>query len=120
MGLWDASASKPFYLYGQYSSNEVETQVEKNRHNLVACPKMTAFHLNDTGRFEGTIGANDQIIVPQGGNTPPKTYTYKAGQGWGYSKFDGKRFKFDTTDDVVPVGTGFWYISKGGSPTIKW
>ena len=21
---------------------------------------------------------------------------------------------------VVPVGQGFWYISKGGSPTIAW
>ena len=113
-------ASKPFYLYGQYSSSEVATKVTKNQHNLVASPKMTAFRLNDAGGFEGTISTNDQIIVPQGRDKPPKTYTYKAGQGWGYSKFENGRFRFCTTDDEVPVGTGFWYVSKGGEPTIRW
>ena len=28
---------------------------------------------------------------------------------------------FRVTDDVeIPAGTGFWYISRGGSPTIYW
>ena len=112
-------ASKPFYLYGQYSKDAVETKISARQHNLIASPKMEPFDLNGGG-ITGDIGANDQIIVPQGGDKPPKTYTYRSGTGWGYSKFVNGRFTFDTTDDEVPVGTGFWYISKGGSPTIRW
>ena len=113
-------ASKPFYLYGQYSKDEVETQIEKNQHNLVACPKMEPFHLND-GRITGAINANDQIMVPQGGEKPPKVYTYRSDRGgWGYTSVSNGRPVFRSDDDEVPVGTGFWYVSKGGNPTIRW
>ena len=114
-------ASKPFYLYGQYSSNEVETQIEKNQHNLVACPKMEPFDLNGGG-ITGTVNANDQIIVPNDGGVP-KVYSFRNGK-WGYSKIvevNGiPRSQFVTEGATVPVGTGFWYVSKGGNPTIRW
>ena len=115
------NASKPFYLYGQYAKDEVATKVEKNKHNLVACPKMEAFRLN-SGKITGDIGPNDQIMVPGADGNPPKLYSYKAGKGWGYNTIPegGKRLTFVTTDDEVPAGTGFWYISKGGDPTIAW
>ena len=114
-------ASKPFYLYGQYSKDEVETKVEKNQHNLVASPKMEPFDLNGGG-IAGAVNANDQIIVPNDGGVP-KVYSCRNGK-WGYSKIvevNGiPRSQFVTEGATVPVGTGFWYVSKGGSPTIKW
>ena len=117
-------ASKPFYLYGQYSKDAVATKIEKGTadvpsHNLVASPSLVPFDLNG-GKITGTPNAKDQIIVPQGGGQTPKVYTWKSGNGWGYTKIVNGRLVFYTEDAQVPAGTGFWYISKGGSPTIKW
>jgi len=69
----------------------------------------------------------DQISLVNG----TVRYDYKAGSGWGLwqkgeiivKKGDLIIYgpdKFVTTNITVAAGTAFWYISKGGSPTVQW
>jgi len=69
----------------------------------------------------------DQISLVNG----TVRYDYKAGFGWGLlqkGEIIAKKGdliiygpdKFVTTNITVAAGTAFWYISKGGSPTVQW
>lgn len=121
-----ASYSEPYdlYLYGQdTTASATSTIVGGNSpaYSLVASPKTTAADLN-TATFNFTPNAADEIRVPRF-NLPDVIYTYKAGQGWGTSTKElvgaiyKKVWKVGCT---IPAGTGFWYVSKGGSGTITW
>ena len=123
--------TKPFYLYGGYEAGEIETEIEAGSAaepswNLIAAPSIEPFDLN---RIEGA-DAKDQIMVTT--ETGPVVYTFKNG-AWGCDvnktekrKGPGgveievvKRVR-DTEHTTIPAGVGFWYVSQGGKPTIKW
>lgn len=118
------SGDYDLYLYGQDTMATATSTIAGGNspaYSLVASPKTTAADLN-TATFSFTPNAADEIRVPRF-NLPDVVYTYKAGQGWGTSTKElvgaiyKKVWKVGCT---IPAGTGFWYVSKGGSGTIKW
>lgn len=82
---------------------------------LFAPPTVSAKGINNL-TWTGTIGAKDYIVLADGTqvkyNTSEKkwiAYSYNA---------NGQLVSNDTP--TIPVGTGAWYVSKGGSPTVSW
>ena len=137
-GVWleRPDTSKPFYLYGKYETNTVATtQIEAPAeseadavYNLVAPPAITDTDLNEVAALNDSAQVNENDVIATVGGGIPTKYTYKEGEGWGYMKstlktIGGKQFikKVRVTDDAkIPAGSGFWYVSQGGSPTIEW
>ena len=119
-------ATKEIWLYGQHNTAQVSVTVVAGTaatpaYTMIANPNTEAYDLNAK-----SVGgaAGDQILLGDGGTT---LYT-RTETAW-TRKTDVKMtikgvertFKTDTTDKVViPAGTGAWYVSKGGSPTIAW
>ena len=122
--------SKEIWLYGQYSTEEVSVTVAKAEvvdgkmvpaYTMIANPNADAYDLNEKG-VGGAAG--DQILLGDGGTTlytrTETAWTRKTDVTKTINGVD-RTFKTDTTDGVViPAGTGAWYVSKGGSPTIAW
>ena len=122
-------ATKEIWLYGQYSTAPVSVTVAKAEvvdgkmvpaYTMIANPNTEAYDLN-TKNVGGAEG--DQILLDDA-----KTLYTRTKTAW-TRKTDVKMtikgvvrtFKEDTKVDVViPAGTGAWYVSKGGSPTIAW
>ena len=132
-----ADASAPIYFAGQVNTNEtVTTTVEQGS---VSAPKWTMLgspSINEPFDIatitEGVVATTsasqfmDQIVVHRDG--VDKIYVYDSTKGWGYYDTEtytlwGKQMSrsvFKTDDTVVPRGIAFWYVSRGGSPTITW
>lgn len=122
--------TKPFYLYGQFTSDAAAAQTitagtaSAPSYTLLASPKVEAFDFNAEGKIANP-GADDEIIIPQNGGAST-IFTLQNGE-WGTrvattkTRF-GKTVTSYTWTKAAPVaaGTGFWYVSKGGSPTINW
>lgn len=124
------NATKEIWLYGQYSTEEVSVTVAKAEvvdgkmvpaYTMIANPNAVAYDLNAKG-VGGAPG--DQILLGDGGTTLyTRTETAWTQKTDVTKKINGvdRTFKTDTTEGVViPAGTGAWYVSKGGSPTIAW
>lgn len=122
--------TKPFYLYGQFTSDAAAAQTitagtaSAPSYTLLASPKVEAFDFNAEGKIANP-SADDEIIIPQNGGAST-IFTLQNGE-WGTrvattkTRF-GKTVTSYTWTKAAPVaaGTGFWYVSKGGSPTINW
>ena len=116
------------YLYGQDSTATATSTIAVGTstspaYSLLASPNTVAADLN-AKNFSGTRNAADEIRVPRH-NLPDLIYTFKDGQGWGTSTSvqigtTGRYKKVWTAGCTIPAGTGFWYVSKGGSGTITW
>lgn len=117
---------KDIYLYGQYTTVAASTQIaagtaEVPAYTLVA-PTGTGADvvLNAvwvTAQEPSLTPANgDMVFVPGKGYAP---YVNNRGFGAISEKFEDGVFKTVFTPIAVPAGTGFWYISKGGSGTIN-
>lgn len=119
-------ATKEIWLYGQHSTAQVSVAVAAGTagtpaYTMIANPNAEAYDLNKKG-VGGVAG--DQILLGDGGTT---LYT-RTETAWtrktDVTKTIGgvaRTVKEDTTEGVViPAGTGAWYVSKGGSPTIAW
>ena len=125
-----ASYSEPYdlYLYGQDSTATATSTIAVGTstspaYSLLASPNTVAADLN-AKNFSGTRNAADEIRVPRH-NLPDLIYTFKDGQGWGTSTSvqigtTGRYKKVWTAGCTIPAGTGFCYVSKGGSGTITW
>ncbi len=126
------SGTYDLYLYGQDTTAAATSTIAGGdsttpAYSLVASPKTTDANLNATGVVGFTPNAADEIRIPRD-NLPDVVYTYKATQtGWGASTkvaiegTDPVRYKKTWTKGcTIPAGTGFWYVSKGGSGTITW
>lgn len=119
-------ATKEIWLYGQHSTAQVSVAVAAGTagtpaYTMIANPNAEAYDLNEKG-VGGAAG--DQILLGDGGTTlytrTETAWTRKTDVTKTINGVD-RTFKTDTTDGVViPAGTGAWYISKGGSPTIAW
>lgn len=123
------NVATPFYLFGQYASEAIAPQTvpagtaEKPVMMLLANPMPAAFDLN--GGKITNAGESDTIVVPQNGGAQT-IYSLKNGK-WGYyKKVTIEKFGRTMTQnqwneaEPLPVGTGFWYISRGGAATIAW
>ena len=123
-----ASYSEPYdlYLYGQDTTATATSTIAPGTstspaYSLLASPNTVAADLN-AKNFSGTRNAADEIRVPRH-NLPDLIYTYKDGQGWGTSvktKVGSVYKKVWTLGCSIPAGTGFWYVSYGGTGTITW
>lgn len=103
-----------FYLYGQYTDTNPSVECVANGYTLLAPTGLNRdCDLNDPNccSFEG-VNENDMIYIPNA-NGVYSIYEYDNGK-WGMWK---KNFVVGAT---IPVGSGAWYVSKGGSPTITW
>ena len=127
------SYSEPYdlYLYGQDTSATATSTVVAGTpttpaYSLVASPKTTAADLNSGVSFftPNAPNAADEIRLPRT-NLPDLAFTYQDGQ-WGTKT---NKVEIGTTGRyrtewvagcTIPAGTGFWYVSKGGSGTITW
>lgn len=120
------NVTKEIWLYGQHSTAPISVAVAAGTagtpaYTMIANPNAEAYDLNKKG-VGGAAG--DQILLGDGGTT---LYT-RTETAWtrktDVTKTIGgvvRTFKKDTTEGVViPAGTGAWYVSKGGSPTIAW
>ncbi len=118
----------PFYLYGQVPASAATTTVTAGTAaapvwNLVANASDAAVALNSL-TVSGSINAADEIYIVKDGN--PTMYTYKdgQGQGWGCTTrvtVNGRPVnRWAVSNETIPKGTGFWYVSKGGAPTFTW
>ena len=123
-----ASYSEPYdlYLYGQDTTAGATSTIALGTstspaYSLLASPNTVAADLN-AKNFSGTRNAADEIRVPRH-NLPDLIYTFKDGQGWGTStkvQVGTIYKKMWQVGCTIPAGTGFWYVSKGGSGTITW
>lgn len=119
--------SKEIWLYGQYSTSAVSVEVLQGTaatpaYTMIANPNTAGYGLN-AHNVEGAEG--DVISIPGDATV----YTYK-GDSWGFEQPTGakKTIRGKEVDVVawaaaevtIPAGTGAWYISKGGNPTIAW
>jgi len=123
-----AGGTYPLYLYGQDATNTVYSTIADGSsstpaYSLVASPTISSTGTNDVNAatFNFTPNAADEIRVPRH-NLPDLIYTFKDGQ-WGTSvktKVGSVYKKMWTAGCMIPAGTGFWYVSYGGSGTITW
>ena len=132
-GVWlvRSDASKPFYLYGEYSASSATTEItEAGTQNapkwyLVGNASTSAFEFNAAGKFSGTINAKDTIVIPTSAAPLVLTYTNNVWTGQAVSNYTDSVLGtidvyYSVTTNSVPAGTGFWYVSRGGTPTITW
>ena len=118
-------ATKEIWLYGQYSTAQVSVTVAAGAaatpaYTMIANPNTEAYDLNAK-----SVGgaAGDQILLDDAKTLYTRTETAWTQKTDVVKKINGvdRTFKTDTTEGVViPAGTGAWYVSKGGSPTIAW
>lgn len=124
------SDSYDLFLYGQDTTATATSTITGGSsgtpaYSLVASPKTTDANLNSPGVVGFTPNAADEIRIPRD-NLPDVIYTYKASElGWGTLTSQlipgtTRYRKVWTKGCEIPAGTGFWYVSKGGSGTIKW
>lgn len=127
-GVWleRQDTSKPVTLVGQHNAASPETQIDGGtgvapKWNLIASPAITNWNLNAI--CEG-VDAKDRIIVSTG--KEPRIYTRDSGNAkWGYITYEANDKGIvkpvrKEDDTVIAPGTGFWYVSEGGAPVIKW
>lgn len=121
------NANTPFYLYGQYASETVAAPTisvgtaSAPVHTLLANPKLTAVSLNSL--TWQNVNAADTIILPSNSSSGAQTKLTYENSSWGFwktTKENGELRNTRETNITIPVGTGFWYVSRGGSPTINW
>ena len=105
-GTTDVTAS-PLEMAAGTAQNPVFT--------LFAPPTVSATGINSL-TWDGTIDPNDYIVLADG--TQVKYDTSE--EEWISYSYDEYGRLVSNKDPEIPVGTGAWYVSKGGSPTVTW
>lgn len=126
--LAEAPASaKDIYLYGQFTTVSASTTITPGTSEV---PAYTLVAPTGTGddvvlnaawlqkQTDLTPANGDMAFIPGKGYAPYVNTTSNSGFGAISEKFEDGTFKTVFTPLAVPAGTGFWYISKGGSGTI--
>lgn len=128
MWLCRKDASKPFYLFGQFTDTKVYDIIYAPTNGATVCstalgnPGMEETRLNDL-EFDGTIDKTDRIwFYDQDGVI--RDLTYVAGKGWRRARtmtVDGRVVTVYDYDTTIPAGIGFWYDRRGKeNMTIRW
>lgn len=112
-----SAASTTIYIVGGVPSTTASsiTMVE-NGYTLFAPPTVSDTGINSLTWTKATIDPNDYIILADG--TQVK-YDASEEEWIAYSYDEYGRIVSNDTP-TIPVGTGAWYVSKGGSPTVSW
>ena len=114
-GIWlsrvASGTSAPFYVYARQPSTTNST-VAAGSAALVGNPTIQNKSPTITG-----MANKDQIMIPK--DKFPEIYTYSDGK-WKWIDSSDK-IQESATPPSITAGTGFWYVSKGGSNvTINW
>ena len=122
--VWYTPAeSKTYTLMGCPVDTASTSPTTANGYTLLANPLPTDVTVSGIGGDDG-----DEILLI---NSVSSTTSYVCNDGswcttgWTTTIVGGKTMKTRTYAPVantvkIPAGTGFWYISNGGSPTITW
>ena len=117
------AAATSIYLYGQYTTDAASATIAAGSsstptYTLVAPTGTTTVTLDTTTLGSFTPNAADTVYIPGKGS-----YSYVSEKGFGSVSdvWNGGESKFISTFTAatVPAGTGYWYISRGGSGTIS-
>ena len=117
---------------GTYDAGQIQTATDTGVasapvHNLLINPKWADFNVSK-GLIDEVEGGDQIVIVDTAAR-----YEFKGGE-WGTIQPTTKKVTIGgvertvrgadqfvpVTDLVIPAGKAFWYISKGGFPTVKW
>ena len=126
--------SQPFYLYGQVGTNSTITTTDilagaadAPKYSLISSARDEDWGVNSDVEWSD-VGANDQLSVYKN-NGQNIFLSYKDGK-WGVNEdvytvhpVLGKiktGTQFVQYNDKIRAGTGCWYISYGGAPTLTW
>ena len=122
----------PFYLAGQCASASMRPEIRAGTptapvYHMLANPLDRAVGINELD-WTGA-GAADTIVVPSGSASGVDLILTCADGTWGYwdsqKVWDPRRNKYKIQQSYVtalsiPAGTGFWYVSRGGTPAPEW
>lgn len=125
----DPVASNPFYLLGQVASGSCSVTAAANAVTFIGNPLPRDLSFTDLTAFISNPGNGDKIRVTTGaGGVQTIEWNSDAGK-WGFWAPVEKDGKPDLNDwaftaataqsATIPAGTGFEYISKGGTPTFN-
>ena len=116
-----------FYLCGQYSSAAATTAIVAGsagepRYHLVASPGASDLALNSLD-WTG-VDAADRIYVTRADGTTVELHYKDATDKWCLNSLEEVGHFYRNVEvpyaGSVSAGTGFWYASHGGTPTINW
>lgn len=134
----------PIYLIGQYDKLHGERKLRKGnwiipRKSLVSFPGIRPFDLStiQEGVYVGNTEAySDEIsLITDGAPIAYLPHLDVDGKTiiWGHyvetvkwvkdkrgNLVEKKTRTWQEDDTIVPLGMGFWYISRGGEPVVKW
>ena len=113
-----------FYLNGRVATNAPAAftissggTTAKPIYTLIAPPCVEDVDVNSAITWSGTINKNDRIVLSDNRqlqwNSTQSKWVYKQRSSDGSVKTVTENLK-------ITAGTGAWYISKGGSPTLTW
>lgn len=123
----DKGKAVPFWLHGQSIIRQEVSKAyggtrTKPTYTMMGNPYCEPVRINDLV-FEGEIGRDDRIIVPNGANAS-KYLEYKQVKGWRWARptmTDGALQNTYDYDVTIPAGTGFWYVRRtAGDLTVTW
>lgn len=139
--------TKKFYVYGQVTTDAATATALAGSSNSPAYTMMSApttdpagFQLNTLvqRKTDGAFADGDTIVVVDSSNAQfgRKEYVYKSDKGAfctltattstitiggvQYTSVTGQTWTLVADTVKIPVGAGFWYVSKGGNPTFTW
>ena len=91
-------------------------------YTLFAPPSVSGLTVNSINWniTEPTSVANDYILLSDGSQLRYRESTSGSGEyAWIKYSYGGNGALIKDTDPTIPAGTGAWYVSKGGAPTIS-
>lgn len=128
--VWiECNEPKTIYLFGQYFSSGASTTVVAGKSTMVGPCATTDVPVNSlkAKKTDGSFVEGDKIQIVDASNTRLGIAEYV----WRGTNDDGQFKKLGIENGavvwnnladtvVIPAGQGFWYVSKGGSPTFTW
>lgn len=130
-GMWliRQDPTKPFYVYGQWATGGKSVTVEQGAsdtpaYTMLGDPLLREVDINAL-KWEN-VGAGDSVIITTD-SSATKNCTWDSTKNMWYHVEVKSVIKFGRTvasstkvyDGLtVPAGAGFWYVSRGGAPTV--
>ncbi len=126
--------SKPFYIYGQISTNDATSVTitgsdSASTYTYVGNPNPDAYPLTTPKTKWSGLVANDRIIIPDStGAASMKEYVWN-GSDFGTISYETntygylvKKFTAATDSTTIPAGQAFWFVTAAGAGerTISW
>ena len=132
-GMWliRQDPTKPFYLYGQWAKGGKSVTVEQGTatvpaYTMLADPLLREVDINTDLVWED-VNTADSVVITTDANTTLNCKWDSASRKWYHVELQkitkgsitvSKSVKVYDSGMTVPAGAGFWYVSRGGAPTV--